>query len=251
MRVAGASALTPYTGDKTLKASGELWLLADLDVANMLSQVELAADEPLFGFVPPPADAALPCAASTRTTRRSCRHSTHIQRLDGIRDRVPTHGGTSPPRASPATISTRRARSLAARRAPRRRRWSQTNRSEYPSSRNLFIGVSAGSVLLALALGLRALVVAGRADPTDGGATRRDRGRRLLRRLDVPNRDELGSLARNVNRMNDDLRRLYGELETTSRHKSEFLANMSHELRTPLNAILGFAQLLQKGCSVI
>jgi signal transduction histidine kinase len=66
-------------------------------------------------------------------------------------------------------------------------------------------------------------------------------------RLDVPNRDELGSLARNVNRMNDELRRLYGELETASRHKSEFLANMSHELRTPLNAILGFSQLLQQG----
>ena len=45
--------------------------------------------------------------------------------------------------------------------------------------------------------------------------------------------------------MNDELRRLYGELETTSRHKSEFLANMSHELRTPLNAILGFSQVLR------
>jgi signal transduction histidine kinase len=63
--------------------------------------------------------------------------------------------------------------------------------------------------------------------------------------LDVPNRDELGSLGANVNRMNGELRRLYGELETASRHKSEFLANMSHELRTPLNAILGFSQVLQ------
>ncbi len=64
-------------------------------------------------------------------------------------------------------------------------------------------------------------------------------------RVDVPNRDELGSLAANVNRMNDELRRLYGELETASRHKSEFLANMSHELRTPLNAIIGFSQVLR------
>ena len=46
--------------------------------------------------------------------------------------------------------------------------------------------------------------------------------------------------------MNDELRRLYGELEMASRHKSEFLANMSHELRTPLNAIIGFSQLLRK-----
>src|SRR4029077_10997331 len=50
----------------------------------------------------------------------------------------------------------------------------------------------------------------------------------------------------NVNRMNDELRRLYGELETASRHKSEFLANMSHELRTPLNAIIGFSQVLRQ-----
>src|SRR5262249_51705807 len=65
-------------------------------------------------------------------------------------------------------------------------------------------------------------------------------------RVEVPNRDELGSLAANLNRMNDQLRSLYEELETVSRHKSEFLANMSHELRTPLNAIIGFSELLRQ-----
>ncbi len=50
--------------------------------------------------------------------------------------------------------------------------------------------------------------------------------------VDATNRDELGALAANVNRMSDELRRLYRELETASQHKSDFLANMSHELRT-------------------
>src|SRR4029077_12916254 len=62
--------------------------------------------------------------------------------------------------------------------------------------------------------------------------------------VEVRREDELGTLAADVNRMNDELGRLYQELETVSRHKSEFLANMSHELRTPLNAIIGFSDVL-------
>jgi signal transduction histidine kinase len=46
--------------------------------------------------------------------------------------------------------------------------------------------------------------------------------------------------------MNDELSRLYKELESASKHKSDFLANMSHELRTPLNAIIGFSQVLRE-----
>jgi signal transduction histidine kinase len=119
------------------------------------------------------------------------------------------------------------------------------NQSAYLGSQHLFIGVAAGSVVLALLLALilsRALTGPIRNMDTRLAAIASGD---FSGRLDVPNRDELGALAANLNRMNDQLGRLYKELETASRHKSEFLANMSHELRTPLNAVIGFSEVLQ------
>jgi signal transduction histidine kinase len=119
------------------------------------------------------------------------------------------------------------------------------NQAAYLGSQHLFIGVAAGSALLALLLGVVlswALV-----EPI-----KKTRARLaaigsgdFASHVDVANRDELGALAADVNRMSDELGRLYKELENASRHKSEFLANMSHELRTPLNAVIGFSEVLQ------
>jgi signal transduction histidine kinase len=119
------------------------------------------------------------------------------------------------------------------------------NATSFQRSRALFIGVAAGALVLALLLGFvlsRSLV-----EPIQGidGRLAAIASGDFEGRVEVQNRDELGALATNVNRMNDELRRVYAELEAASQHKSEFLANMSHELRTPLNAIIGFSQVLR------
>jgi signal transduction histidine kinase len=246
VRSSGDPHLTPYATGKNLPASGELWRLADLDVAYTLNQVEVAANEGFFGFVPPPAEQRI--LRSIHADYRAVVGAlAHIQRLDthpvagaGARRYVAAARDAGDKLDASAT-------KLAGIAGEETQALVTINRAQYASSRNLFIGVSAGSVLLALALGL--VLSSSLVGPIQGTEARLAEiaAGDFSGRLAVPNRDELGSLARNVNRMNDELRHLYGELETASRHKSEFLANMSHELRTPLNAILGFSQVLQKG----
>jgi signal transduction histidine kinase len=242
---AGAPNLTTYTGGRNLPKKGEVWGLADLAIADAASQVYVEANENSFGFVPPPAD--------QRILRRIHADRAKISRLLGQAQRLDEHpaAGGDPRRKAQTAVRVgfelnAQARMLAARASNETNALVAANRAQYRSSRDLFIGVSAGSVLLALGLGF---VLSSSLVPpiqrTESRLAEIAEGD-FSGRVDVPNRDELGSLARNVNRMNDELRRLYAELETASRHKSEFLANMSHELRTPLNAVLGFSQVLQQ-----
>jgi signal transduction histidine kinase len=120
------------------------------------------------------------------------------------------------------------------------------NRSSFTSSRNLLIGMGTGSLVLALALGLLlSWSVVGPLRRTEDRLDEIGAGN-FSGRLEVANRDEIGSLAAKVNSTSDQLERVQRQLELASEHKSQFLANMSHELRTPLNAIIGFSEVLRE-----
>jgi signal transduction histidine kinase len=120
------------------------------------------------------------------------------------------------------------------------------NHSSYDSSRNLLVGVGAGTLVLVLGLGLilsgSVVVPIRRTRMRLAGIAAGD----FSTQVEVPNRDEIGELAADVNNMSEELQRVHRELELASEHKSQFLTNMSHELRTPLNAIIGFSEVLKE-----
>jgi signal transduction histidine kinase len=117
----------------------------------------------------------------------------------------------------------------------------------YETARWIVIAFALGSIALALGLGYAiSWSLVGPVKEIEAKLNKVATGD-FTQRVEVANRDELGALAADVNRMSEELGRLYQQLELASKHKSQFLANMSHELRTPLNAILGYAELMVDG----
>ena len=135
----------------------------------------------------------------------------------------------------------------------------------FDADRVLLVGIvlafSAASVVAALVLGYvlswSFILPVRRMERALAGITAGD----FAQHVEVPNRDELGKLARDLNstserlaKLFDDERALADQLSATNASlarasvaKSRFLASVSHELRTPMNAILGFTDALLAG----
>ena len=230
---------------RTAPGRGESAVRVDLAVASALARIGPATRVDGLGFEPP--------AADEDVLRRIRLKS---GRLAAVMQQIIKFEGRAAPGEAPATLRHRAeqlaidlnqlATVLANATTAKTDDLIAQNASAYASSRNLFIGVAGGAIILALLLGfVLSWSVIGPIQRINARLAAIESGD-FSGRVDVRNRDELGELGANVNRMNDELRRLYSELEAVSRHKSEFLANMSHELRTPLNSIIGFSQVLRE-----
>ena len=135
----------------------------------------------------------------------------------------------------------------------------------FDADRILLIGIvlafSAASVVAALVLGYvlswSFILPVRKMERALAGITAGD----FAQHVQVPNRDELGKLARDLNSTSERLEKLFEDeraladqlsatnasLARASEAKSRFLASVSHELRTPMNAILGFTDALLAG----
>jgi signal transduction histidine kinase len=230
--------------DELTERSAAGTLAVDQAIASAVTEIPSTTFPDILGFVPPPEDESF----LRRIRARAQELSKVMQKIIRVAPGVdPTPLRTRSERL--AVDLNQLATELANASAARSDIVIAQNARAYTSSRNLFVGVAAGAIVLALLLGfVLSWSLIGPIQRINFRLAAIASGD-FSGHVDVANRDELGALAINVNRMNDELQRLYKEVETASKHKSEFLANMSHELRTPLNAIIGFSQVLREGIS--
>ena len=64
--------------------------------------------------------------------------------------------------------------------------------------------------------------------------------------IPVKGKDELSSLALNINWMSNELRARFEKEREIEKGKGEFINNISHDLRTPLTSIIGYLSLVNE-----
>jgi signal transduction histidine kinase len=64
-------------------------------------------------------------------------------------------------------------------------------------------------------------------------------------RVEIKSKDELGSLAENINRMAEELKRNIERERLAEKTKSELVTSVSHDLRTPLTLIMGYLNAIK------
>ena len=62
--------------------------------------------------------------------------------------------------------------------------------------------------------------------------------------VEVVGDDEFASMAENLNKMVEDIRKLMDKEREAERTKNELITNVAHDLRTPLTSIIGYLELL-------
>jgi len=62
--------------------------------------------------------------------------------------------------------------------------------------------------------------------------------------IEVVGDDEFSSMAENLNKMVEDIRKLMDKEREAERTKNELITNIAHDLRTPLTSIIGYLELL-------
>lgn len=121
----------------------------------------------------------------------------------------------------------------------------EASNAGYGTSRWIVVAFAVGSIILAIVLGYA--ISSSVIDPVaqvEAGLGKIAAGD-FSQSVDVVNRDEFGALAKNVNRMCEELGRLYQQLEAANLAKSRFIAAASHDLRQPLHALNLFVTQLR------
>jgi signal transduction histidine kinase len=236
-----------YNGVAPNVLGGRHWTLVDQTIATAVSQLAPATNESRFGFVPPPEDESL-----LGRIRLDYRRFSRALKTIIANDQAGAPAAKNQPILGAAVSADNDLGALTDRLATRTRAQTDAlvaqNRSAYASSRNLFIGLGAASVVLALLLGLvLSWSVIGPIQRTEERLAEIASGD-FSKHVDVPNRDEFGALATNLNRMNDELGRLHeareaqaAQLTDLNRTLESRVVEQTEELRASRSRVVSAA----------